>query len=193
MPTYTATLSCCLAFLALAPAAQAQNSPAPLNLGAARGYTILAKTAITNVPASAITGDVGISPAGSTSITGFNLTPAPGYATSPQVVGRVYGADQASPTPANLGLAIGSMEAAYTDGTTRPNPDFSELYTGNIGGKTLTRGLYKWGGTVLAPANFSLSGGPNDVWIFQVAGSLTVSSSVKRVPSLRRPGNSTLR
>ncbi len=178
MRTSTATLSALVALLVLAPDLQAQQGPAPVNLGLAGTYAILAKTGITTVPASVITGDVGISPAASTDITGFNLTNATGYATSPQVSGRVYAADMASPTPLNVALAVGSMEAAYTDAAARPNPDFIELGTGNIGGLALVPGLYKWGGTVLAPSNFSLAGGPNDVWILQIAGDLTVSSNV---------------
>jgi len=162
----------------LAPAARAQQGPAPVNLGAAGSYAILAKAAISTVPASAITGDVGISPAAATFITGFSLTHSTGYATSPQVTGRVYAADMASPTPANLTTAVSNMEAAYNDAAGRLNPNLTELGAGNIGGRVLVPGLYKWSSTVSAPTNFSIAGGPNDIWIFQIAGDLTLSSNV---------------
>ena len=61
----------------------------------------------------------------------------------------------------------------------RPTPDFSELGTGNIGGKTLTAGLYKWTNTVSIPSDVVISGGANDIWIFQISGNLTMSSAAK--------------
>ena len=151
---------------------------APVNLGAAINYVILAKTAINNIPASAITGDMGLSPAATSFVTGFALTNATGFATSPQVTGNIYAADMASPTPTNLTTAVNDMITAYNDAAGRPSPDFSELSTGNIGGKILTPGLYKWTNTVTMPSSLTISGGANDVWIFQIAGDLTMSNSV---------------
>jgi len=152
---------------------------AVVGLGAAGNYVILAKTAINNNPTSSITGDLGISPAATSYITGLSITNATGYATSAQVTGKIYAADMASPTPINLTTAVGDMITAYNDAAGRPSPDFSELGTGNIGGKTLTEGLYKWTNTVTAPTNVIISGSSTDVWIFQIAGNLTVSSGVK--------------
>ena len=152
---------------------------AAVGLGAAGNYVILAKTAINNNPTSAITGDLGISPAATSYITGLSITNATGYATSAQVTGKIYAADMASPTSTNLTTAVNDMTTAYNDAAGRPSPDFSELGTGNIGGKTLTEGLYKWTNTVTAPTNLIISGSSTDVWIFQIAGDLTVSSGVK--------------
>jgi hypothetical protein len=70
------------------------------------------------------------------------------------------------------------MDSAYTDAAGRPLPDFSELGTGNLGGLTLVPGLYKWTNNVTIPTNVIIAGGPNDVWIFQIAGNLTMSSAV---------------
>ncbi|WP_185964640.1 ice-binding family protein [Flavobacterium sp. GT3R68] len=152
---------------------------AAVDLGAAGNYVILAKTAINNNPTSAITGDLGLSPAATSYITGLSLTNATGYATSAQVTGKIYAADMVSPTSTNLTTAVNNMITAYNDAAGRPSPDFSELGTGNIGGKTLTEGLYKWTNTVTAPTNLIISGSATDVWIFQIAGDLTVSSGVK--------------
>lgn len=131
-------------------------SPALVNLGTAEDFVLLAKTAISTVPASDITGDVGVSPAATSFITGFNLTQATGYATSPQVTGKVYAADMASPTPAKLTTAVSDMETAFIDAAGRVIPDFTELHVGNLGGKTLIPGLYKWGNTVIAPTSFEI-------------------------------------
>jgi hypothetical protein len=44
---------------------------------------------------------------------------------------------------------------------------------------TLTPGVYKWGTGLLIPTNVTLTGTATDVWIFQVAQDLTVSSATK--------------
>lgn len=156
------------------------NSPRALvALGTASDYAILAKTAINNSSISAVTGDLGISPAATTYITGLALTNATGFATSTQVTGKVYAADMAEPTPANLTTSVGNMITAYNDAAGRTLPDFTELGAGNIGGKTLTPGLYKWAGNVTIPSNIVISGGANDVWIFQIGGTLNISSAMK--------------
>lgn len=152
---------------------------AVVGLGGAGNYVILAKTAINNSSTSVITGNLGLSPAATSYITGMSLTNATGYATSAQVTGNVYAADMADPTPITLTTAVNNMITAYNDAAGRPSPDFSELGTGNIGGKTLLPGLYKWTNTVSLPSDITISGGANDVWIFQIAGNLTMSSAVK--------------
>lgn len=155
------------------------SSLAAVNLGTSGNYVILAQSAINNNPTSAITGDVALSPAAASYITGMALTAATGYATSTQVTGKVYAADMADPTPNNLTTAVGDMVAAYNDAAGRPSPDFLELGTGNLGGKTLAPGLYKWTTTVTLPSNVTISGGANDIWIFQISGDITVSSAVR--------------
>ena len=150
-----------------------------VNLGAAGNYVILGKTAISNISTSAVTGDLGLSPAATSYITGLSLTNATGYATSAQVNGHIFAADMANPTPANLTTAVSNMITAYTDAAGRLSPDFSELGTGNIGGKTLAPGLYKWSSTVTLPSDVIISGGANDVWIFQIAQNLTMGNAVK--------------
>ena len=148
-----------------------------VNLGLAGNYVILAKAAINNSPTSNITGDLGLSPAATSYATGFSETNATGYATSSQITGKLYAANMASPTPINLTTAVNDMNTAYNNAAGRPSPDFSGLGTGNIGGKTLVPGLYKWSNTVTIPSSVTISGGANDVWIFQIAGDLTQSSA----------------
>ncbi len=151
---------------------------AVVNLGTSGNYVILAKTAINNNPTSAITGDLGLSPAATSYITGLSLTDFTGYATSAQVTGKVFAADMVSPTSINLTTAVENMITAYNDAAGRPLPDFLELGTGNIGGKTLSAGLYKWTSTVTMPTNVTISGTADDVWIFQISGDLTTSAAV---------------
>lgn len=160
----------------------AAKGPAPVLLGAAGNYAVLAKAAISTVPASTITGDIGVSPAAATYMTGFSLVADATnvFSTSPQIVGKAYAADYAVPTPSNLTTAVSNMEAAYTDAASRPTPNFLELGTGNIGGKTLAPGLYKWTSTVTIPADVVIFGGAKDVWIFQTTGDLSMSAA-KRV------------
>ena len=151
---------------------------AVVDIGAAGNYVILAKSAINNNPTSDITGDLGLSPAATSYITGLSLTDYTGYAESEQVTGKIYASDMADPTPINLTTAVENMITAYNDAAGRPSPDFLELGTGNIGGKTLSPGLYKWTSTVTLPTDVTISGGADDVWIFQISGDLSMSADV---------------
>lgn len=152
--------------------------PAPVLLGTAGNFAILAKTAVSTVPPSVITGNVGVSPAATSYLTGFSLTMVGTLsATSPQVTGALYGADMSPPTNIGLTTAVSDMETAYNDAAGRPTPDFLNLGGGNIGGLTLAPGLYKWGSSVNIPTDITLSGGANDVWIFQLSGNLSLSAS----------------
>jgi Ice-binding-like/Bacterial Ig-like domain len=156
---------------------------AVVELGTAGNYVILAKTAITSNPTSAITGDLGLSPAATSYVTGLALTNNTGFATSSQVTGKIYAADMVSPTPINLTTSVNNMITAYNDAAGRTIPDFVELGAGNIGGKTLTQGLYKWTSNVTVPTSITVSGSATDVWIFQISGNLVVSSAVNVVLS----------
>jgi len=152
----------------------------PVELGTAGDFVVLAKSGISTVPTSAITGDLGISPAAATFITGFSLTvdSTNEFSTSPQITGRVYAADYATPTPSKLTAAVGDMELAFTDAAGRA-PDVTELGAGNIGGLTLGRGVYKWGTGLLIPTDVTLTGSATDVWIFQIAQNLTLSGGAR--------------
>jgi hypothetical protein len=153
--------------------------PETVNVGSAGNYVILAKTGISNLASTNITGNLGLSPAATSYITGLALTDATGFATSPQVTGKIYASDMADPTPINLTKAIENMMTAYTAAAGRTNPDETELGAGNIGGLTLAPGLYKWSSTVILPSDVTLSGKSDDSWTFQIAGNLTLSSGVK--------------
>ena len=152
---------------------------AAVNLRTAGNYAVLSKAGISTVPTSAVTGDMGVSPIDSTAITGFTLIldSSGQFSRSTQVTGKVYASDYANPTPANLTAAIGDMGTAYTDAAGRTLPDHTELGTGSIGGLTLAPGLYKWSTDVNIATDVIIAGGPTNVWIFQVAGNVTIASA----------------
>ena len=152
------------------------KGPAVVNLGTAGSYVVLAETKIANVPTSAITGNLGISPAAISFITGFSLTKiGTTSATASQVTGNLTGGDMDAPTSTNLTTAISDMGTAYTDAAGRPTPDHLNLGTGELGGLTLAPGLYKWTTGVTISSDLTFSGGPNDVWILQIPGNLRLN------------------
>lgn len=172
-PLIVATIAASLFALA-GSAYAAAPGPAPVDLGAAGNFVILSKTGITDVPTSKVTGNVGTSP----------ITGAADLLKCTEVTGTVYSDDAAGPqpcsviSPSTLTAAVLDMQDAYTDAAGRTKPDFTELGTGNIGGKTLVPGLYKWGTSVKIPSEVTLSGNAEDVWIFQIAGNLNLSNGV---------------
>jgi hypothetical protein len=157
------------------------GGPAAVDLGTSGGFAILAKSGISSISPSVITGDMGVSPNDSTSITGFSLTMdlSGTYSTSAQVTGKVYAADYTAPTPANLTAAVSAMETAFTDAAGRTLPDATELGAGDISGLTIEPGLYKWGTGVLISTDVTLWGSNTATWIFQIGSGLTVSNGAK--------------
>jgi len=161
--------------LLMAPVSvMAQSVQLPVNLGTSGNYVILSQTGITDVPPSPIVGNIGASP-----ITGAAI-----HVSCSEVTGTISSVDAAGPAPCSLivpgalGVAINDMNTAYVNAAGRPTPDFVNLGAGNITGLTLVPGLYKWGTDVLvSAAGVTLSGGPNAVWIFQIAGDLTLANN----------------
>jgi uncharacterized repeat protein (TIGR02543 family) len=155
--------------------------PGVVTLGLAGNYNMLTKTGISTTGVTSIQGDLGVSPAAATAITGFGLImDASGqFSRTPIVTGKVYAADYAAPTPNNLTTAVNNMETAYTtaNGLVTPAP-IVDVFAGNISGRILAPGLYKWStGVLISNAGVTLSGGPNDTWVFQIAQDLTVNNA----------------
>jgi hypothetical protein len=71
------------------------------------------------------------------------------------------------------------MDSAYTTAADLASTDQINLGSGNIGGMTLLPGLYTWSSGVIIPSNVTLSGNSTDVWIFQIAQTLDISSYVQ--------------
>ena len=169
------SMAALLAAVALGTSAFAFAGQPPVSLGAAGTFAILSKTGVTDVYASAITGDVGSSP-----ITGAAI-----LVTCTEVTGTIVAVDAAGPLPCTvnnasfLTLAVGDMETAYLDAAGRSSPDFTEVGAGEIGGRTLSPGLYKWGTGVMISTDVTLTGGPHDVFIFQIAGTLLQANATR--------------
>ena len=163
--------------------------PAPVVLGGAGGFVILTTSGITNVPSSAITGSIGSSPITAAAMNNVACS---------ERTGSIYGVDAAytgdgvditcfvpgttGGTPnANKTLldnAVLAMGTAYTDAAGR-TADYTEVGAGNISGMTLPPATYKWGTGVTITTDVTLNGGPNDVWIFQIAQGITQASGAQ--------------
>ncbi|KAF8155974.1 antifreeze protein, partial [Crassisporium funariophilum] len=160
--------------------------PPAVNLRTADKFVILAKSGVSTVPTSAVTGSIGLSPAAGSFLTGFDLTMSlfGTFSTSSQVTGQLGAADYANPTPTTLATSVADMQTAFNDASGRINPDhvrwiFWHKYLCSLGGLTLTPGLYKFTTGVSIPTSCTISGGPTDTWIFQVSGALTQSASTQ--------------
>jgi hypothetical protein len=134
----------------------------PVSLGSdASTLAVLAGSAITNTGATNITGDIGLSPG--SSIGGF----PPGI-----IVGSQHINDNIA-TQAKLDLT-----AAYNDAAGRTCTDMVTV-SGNIGGLTLTSGLYKSTSSLAISSGdltFDARGNANAVFIIQIASSFTMTS-----------------
>ncbi len=155
------------ALLALCPAARAGQ--AAVDLRSSGRFAILAASEITSVPTSAIKGDVGLSPAARSSITG--LTPV-------EVDGTIFAADDGGAVAVMLSQAKLDLDSAYNDAAGRTG-DAVDVSNANLGGRTLGPGLYKSAGTLSLTGDLTLDGQSdiNAVFIFQVATSLGVTSA----------------
>ena len=150
--------------------------PAPVKLGKATFFTILSKSGITDVPGSAIVGNIGTSP----------ITGAADHVTCSEVTGNILSVDAAGPAPCSiimpslLGNGVRAMQKAYNDAAGR-TPTVFALGNGNIGGLTIPPGTYNWTTPVSIGSNVTLAGHKSDVWIFQVAQDMdiTAGSAVK--------------
>lgn len=118
-------------------------------LGTAGDYVILSKSGISAVAPTTINGDIAVSPIAATAITGFTLTldSTTTFSRSTMVIGSVKAADYTSPTCSDLTTAVSDMETAYTDAAGRSTTsaaylNLGVLQTGEIGGATLTPGVY---------------------------------------------------
>jgi uncharacterized repeat protein (TIGR02543 family) len=157
--------------------------PTAVNLGTAGDFAILTKSGISTTGVTSITGDIGVSPAAATAMTGFGLIMDTNGQSShtPIVIGKAYASDYAAPTPAKMTTAVSDMETAFTtaNGLTTPAP-IVDLYAGDISGRILPPGLYKWStGVLVTSAGVTLTGGPNDTWVFQIAQNLTINNNAK--------------
>lgn len=153
-----------------------------VNLLTAGNFVVLGKSGITNVPPSVVTGDLAISPANVSAITGFTITWdtvsdfTTETSTPTQIVGKVYGVGYTANSKTLADNAIADLGTAFADAAGRA-PSYTELYAGDLSGQTLTPGVYKYSNNVLINENLTLTGSATDVWIFQISGDLTMAGA----------------
>ena len=134
-----------------------------VNLGTAGSYGVLAGQAITSTGATVVNGNVGISPNGGSSVTGF----PPGI---------IHGVLNAANGPALQ--AKNDLSSAYfhAQGLT-PTQTFAPIF--DLGGLNLVSGVYN------DPSSFGLTGtltlngngNKNSIFVFQAGSTLTTASS----------------
>jgi hypothetical protein len=152
---------------------KANHSVKAINLRQADAFAVLAHAAITDVPASAITGKVGLRP-GKRDMLGVKPEEVTGGA--PEMYA---GDDKDATTAAFVTTAKVDLINAYNEAETRvADPDKVDLYGGALGNKVLPAGVYKWNSRVTIPNDLTLEGTDTDVWVFKVAGDLRVGSDV---------------
>lgn len=137
-------------------------------LGSASTLAVLAGASITSTGATNITGDIALSPG--SSIGGF----PPGIVTGTQHI------NNATSDQAKLDLT-----AAYNDLSGRTSSDIVTL-SGNIGGLTLTPGLYKSTSSLAISSGdltFDAKGNSAAIFIIQIATTLTTTSGRKVILS----------
>ena len=133
---------------------------APVPLGSAANFVVLAGSTVTNVGMTMVTGDLGVSPG--TAVTGF----PPGT-----VTGAMHAGDPAA-AQAQIDLTTAFNDAAgRTVGAV--------TVAGNLGGQTLAPGLYKSTSSLeISSGDLTLDaqGNANAVFIFQMASTLTTTA-----------------
>jgi hypothetical protein len=144
-------------------------SPGAINLGAGTGFEIFARAAITNTGTNTINGDMGLTPKGLSSITGFFVVDGgPGI-----VNGSIYTALQPQAT-----AGLTSLQAAYIAASPASIPGGTSI-SGSLAGSTLFPGVYASATTVgISGGNLTLDaqGDQNAVWIIQVGTALTLTA-----------------
>lgn len=158
----------------------------PVALGSAANFAILASAAITNIPTSLITGDVGLTPDTGANISGFSDP-----LTCPEVVGRIYAVDSSGPTCALvdavlLGNAKTDALAAFTNATGAARGTPNAIST-NLEGLTFYPGLYESLTTIDLSAGGILTldaqGDPNAVFVIRSATAINALSTSQVVLS----------
>lgn len=144
------------------------SSQTAVALSSASNLAVLSGAGITNTGATVITGDMGLSPG--SSVGGF----------PPGILNGTLHINNNIATQAKLDLT-----AAYNDAAGRTSTD--KVYiAGNIGGLTLSPGLYKSTSSLAISSGdvtFDAKGDPNAVFIIQIASAFTTTAGRKVILS----------
>jgi hypothetical protein len=164
--------------------------PLAINLGSASTSGIASNGGMTSSGVTFVNGDIALYPTNTCS----DATGGPGlilctgqtkwntHPTGMTVNGSIYwagGPDNA------IALSItNDLNTAFVNGMAKPTPIATGFLAGEIGGKTVTPGIYKEGSTLLVSGNLGVTtldalGDANAVFIFQVGSALTSSVSAQ--------------
>jgi len=141
---------------------------ATVSLSGSSNFVILSGSSITSTGATIVTGDLGLSPG--SSVGGF----PPGILNGTQHINDVL-----------VNQAKLDLTAAYNDAAGRTSTDMVSL-SGNIGGLTLTPGLYKSTSSLAVSSGdvtFDAKGNADAIFIIQIASTLTTTSGRKVILS----------
>jgi hypothetical protein len=149
-----------------------------VQLGTATPFAVLAGTAVSDVPTSALTGDVGLSPTAGTAITGL---------TQSEVTGTMYSTDGTGPAgtlndPALLTSAKNDLTTAYVAAAGQTPTSTFASGDNQLGGQTLTAGVYAFGHastaniTASSPLVLDGQGNADAVFVFQASSDLVTGS-----------------
>lgn len=148
------------ALLFLTPSLFLHAQPVPLL--SAGSYGVLGGSTVTNTGPTTVIGDLGLSPG--SAVTGF----PPG-----SVTGTIHVTDGPA-AQAQVDLTTAYGDAAGRTGAVT-------LTLGDIGGQTLTPGVYTTGSTpslgITGPLTLDGQGNANAIFIFQIASTLTTASN----------------
>jgi hypothetical protein len=158
---------------------QSASAAVAVQLGTATPFAVLAGTAVTDVPTSSITGDVGLSPAAGTNYAGL---------TQAEVTGTIYSTDGTGPAgnvddPALLTTAKNDLTTAYVAAAGQPPTTTFAAGDNQLGGQTLVAGVYAFGAaataniTAASPLVLNGQGNSNAVFVFQASSSLVTASN----------------
>jgi hypothetical protein len=163
----TAILGCVLFVISTLPHHTSSAAEAPVPLGTTASFAVLAGTRVTNSGQSIIWGNVGVSPG--TNVGGFPS-------------GAIRGTNHINNATART--AQTNLTTAYNDAAGRPNTPV--FISGDIGGSTLTPGLYAATSSLeISSADLTLDaqGDPTAVFIFQIISTFTTAPGRKVILS----------
>ena len=154
------TLAATLSLALLGAIFGASSASSAIMLGSAQNFAVLGSSTVTNTGATTLMGDLGLSPG--TSITGTSLLAMTGTIHQTDTLAQQAQVDAAT---------------AYNALSVLP---FTTQYSApkELGGLTLTPGVYKFGSSAQLTGVLTLDFGvnPNSMFVFQVGSGLTTAS-----------------
>ena len=166
LPILTVVLLCGATMVSLVatPSVSAHSAVSNPSLGTAGYFAVLGSSTVTNTGPTNVTGDLGVSPG--TAVTGF----PPGV-----MNGTIHGGDS---------VALQAQhDASFAYTNIAGQPCTGNLTGQDLGGKTLTPGVYCFASSAFLTGQLTLDGqgNPNSVFIFQMGSTLITASNASVV------------